>query len=1109
VSQTKSSQSRQLTNAGKWSGDGPQLSREHFDAVLFDMDGVVTKTASVHTAAWKETFDEFLREKSGHDFKPFSQEDYLKYVDGKPREEGVKSFVASRKISLPEGKPSDPEGLNSINALAKLKNKRFLELVHNKGVEAYETTVALIRTLQEQGFRVAIVTASKNGDTILKAANLGHVFAVSVDGVVASELGLQGKPHPDTFLLAARRLNVVPKRCVVVEDAEAGVEAGKNGHFGLVIGVARSNNTNQLLQHGANVVVTDLAQVSVAGAGKGIKGTALADLKISEETWVLRYQDFVAAEEGIRESLCAVGNGYFCTRAAAPESRPDGVHYPGTYLAGGYNRLQSELEGRSWEREELVNLPNWLLTTFTIDGGAPFDLTKVKILEYEQRLNTREGVVYRQVTFEDEQKRITALSQRWFVHMRHCHLSAIETTLMPMNWSGSICIESGIDGRVLNLGTRVDPKLNVRHLAPANGNVGSSTVELEMITSESQLRIAQAARHTLLINGDPAEAQVENVLETDYVAQRMTVQVSQGDTVTLEKIAALHSSRDRAISQPAMASKRAVESSPPFAALLDQHIEEWLILWNQFDLFVETADQYSKTMPALFLHLNSFHVLQTASPHIGDLDCGIPARGWTGEGYEGHIFWDAMFVFPFINLRMPHITRSLLQYRYRRLNDARRLASEFGARGARFPWQSGSDGREETPKYLWVPHKQIWIEDRSHLEIHVNASIAYNIWQYYQVTQDQSFMYAYGAEMLFEIARFFATFAKYSPEKKRYEILGVVGPDEFHTGYEYSPVPGINNNAYTNVMAAWTLTFALECWHMLPSDRRTHLANLLKLTDVEIAQWDRVSRTMYVPFTRDGIIDQFDGYEDLKEVPRLPNGRMDMQVLERILKEKNDNPNEYRVTKQADVVMLFYLLSPEELKDLFNRLGYPYPDDMIARCLAYYLPVTANKSTLSRIAHGWVFARMDRVHSWNVFVGSCRTQGIMDPEQNLRSEIFSMFVRTLGADYFDERQAAAEGIHMASMAGTVDIVQRAFTGIVTRGDVLFLDPLLPEAIINLSFNLQYRGQALSIEISRESMQVTAHHSDARPIKIGFAGSIYVLNAGDTRTFTLSRDSKAA
>jgi alpha,alpha-trehalase len=453
---------------------------------------------------------------------------------------------------------------------------------------------------------------------------------------------------------------------------------------------------------------------------------------------------------------------------------------------------------------------------------------------------------------------------------------------------------------------------------------------------------------------------------------------------------------------------------------------------------------------------------------------------------------------------MPAITASLLKYRYRRLDAARAIARSLGARGARFPWQSGSDGQEDTPSFDWNSTKKMWCPDNSGMQVHVNAAVAYDIWQYYQVTADLDFMNSYGAEMLFEIARFFASFAKYNAQSLRYEIHTVVGPDEFHTAYPGADKYGINNNAYTNVMAVWTLNCALELLQILPADHRDQLLQRLNITDEEISQWQAISRKMFVPFLENGIIAQFEGYEKLSEFPRLQDGTLDSEKLKQVLEEENGTPNEYKVGKQADVVLLFYIFSVDELKELFHRLGYKFACSDIRRNIEYYLPKTANGSTLSRIAHAWVLSRLDRFGSSKLLANTTKLVAPVQPE-NTRQEPHSwtVLLEALASDYGDIHHASTrEGIHQGAMAGTLDIVQRCYAGIVVRKDVLWLNPQLPSALNRLSFSLHYRGQALQFDITHDRMKIITLHSTALPIKIGFDGTEYVLQAGDTKVFIL-------
>jgi beta-phosphoglucomutase family hydrolase len=241
------------------------ITRNKYDAVLLDLDGVITNTASLHSACWKQMFDEYLQRRAtqrGEAFRPFDLAmDYRLYVDGKPRFDGVRDFLTSRVIQLPEGSPHDPPEVETVCGLGNRKNDLINEIIEDRGVEPYEGSVKLIHQLRHDEFKIAVVTSSQNCTTVLKAAKLDGFFDVQVDGNVIEAQHLAGKPAPDTFLLAAKLLRVKPTRAVVVEDAISGVQAGLSGKFGLVIGVARKGNADELQQHGAHLVVSDLGEL--------------------------------------------------------------------------------------------------------------------------------------------------------------------------------------------------------------------------------------------------------------------------------------------------------------------------------------------------------------------------------------------------------------------------------------------------------------------------------------------------------------------------------------------------------------------------------------------------------------------------------------------------------------------------------------------------------------------------------------------------------------------------------------------------------------------------------------------------------------------------------
>ena len=242
------------------------ITRDRYDAVLFDLDGVLTDTAQIHAASWKRMFDEFLRsraQRTGETFLQFDiATDYMSLVDGKPRYDGVRDFLRSRGIGLPEGSSGDAPGTESVCGLGNRKNDLVNAAIASGEVVTYPTSIALLRRLRAEGFKCAVVTSSQNRAAVLEAAHIGDLFDTAVDGNTIVEMGLAGKPAPDCFLQAARALGIPPARAVVVEDAISGVEAGARGRFGLVVGVARHGNAEELKQHGAHVVVADLGELN-------------------------------------------------------------------------------------------------------------------------------------------------------------------------------------------------------------------------------------------------------------------------------------------------------------------------------------------------------------------------------------------------------------------------------------------------------------------------------------------------------------------------------------------------------------------------------------------------------------------------------------------------------------------------------------------------------------------------------------------------------------------------------------------------------------------------------------------------------------------------------
>jgi alpha,alpha-trehalase len=373
------------------------------------------------------------------------------------------------------------------------------------------------------------------------------------------------------------------------------------------------------------------------------------------------------------------------------------------------------------------------------------------------------------------------------------------------------------------------------------------------------------------------------------------------------------------------------------------------------------------------------------------------------------------------------------------------------------------------------PKNNTWGPDLSRRQRHVNIAIAYNVWQYYVVTGDREFMSHYGAEMVLDIARFFSSLATLDGTRGRYEILGVMGPDEYHEKYPDSDEPGLRNNAYTNVMAVWVIERALEILELLPPARVSEISEAIGLESHEVERWRDITRKMTIPFHGEGIISQFEGYERLKEfdwdAARAKHGNITR--LDRILKAEGDSPDHYKLSKQADVLMMFYLLPPKDVGRIFRQLGYPFEPDTIRKTVEYYLPRTSHGSTLSKVVHASVIDRIDRAHSWD------------------------LFQEALQADFADVQGGTTpEGIHLGAMGGTLDIVFRHYAGIDTTGDMIAFYPRMPEELQRLRMRVRHRGRWYGLEVTQDRFVLELEPGPQGPVRVRVFSDEPQLNPGD-------------
>lgn len=807
--------------------------------------------------------------------------------------------------------------------------------------------------------------------------------------------------------------------------------------------------------------------------------------------WTVHYKGFDKTSHPLQEALCTLGNGYFATRAALEmepnqwETKEQGVkpgkswNYPGTYLAGGYNRMKSKVQDKTIENEDLVNWPDWLPLTWKIEGGDWLDMDQVEILEFETRLNMDQGILERHMTFRDKQGHETLLKSRRLVSMDNPHAAAIQWMFTPLNWSAGVTFRSAIDGHIINNNVKRYSDLNQNHVQVLQtGNFDTNGIFLVSRSLQSSILVAQAAATHFYIDEERKEIKQNPVINENYTGGDYALNCRKGQTVRVEKIASFYSSRDMAIADPLTEARNLVQRNTLFCDLEKKHQTQWEQIWQYNDIELNTSDKLDQ----LVTRLHIFHVYQTVSYNSIDLDIGIPARGWHGEAYRGHIFWDELYIQPYIDLIYPQLSRSLLMYRYRRLPEARIAAKNAGYNGAMFPWQSGSNGREETQKIHLNPRSGRWLPDVSHLQYHINAAVPFNVWHYYQSSGDMDFLLSHGAEIILSTALFWSSKATFNKQKNRYEILSAMGPDEYHTHYpDAKPEdPGLHNNAYTNIMAVWVIEHALQLLDLLDANCCENLKKSIGINDRELERWKDITQRMFVPF-EGKIIMQFEGYEKLRELDWKHYHQKHGKALrlDRILEAEDDSCNKYKASKQADVLMLFYLFSREELTGIFDKLGYDFKPEHIPENIEYYRKRTAHGSTLSQVIHAWVYARSHRDESWKRF----------------REALMSDFKDVQGG-------TTHEGIHLGAMAGTLDLIKRCYSGLEIRDDILWFNPRLPEDISSMSFYIRYRSHWMKLHMNHKKLTISFDKGWANPVTIAVRGQTHRFESKDKKEFNL-------
>lgn len=760
----------------------------------------------------------------------------------------------------------------------------------------------------------------------------------------------------------------------------------------------------------------------------------------------LSFDHFDTRDERRREALFTLANGSLSLRGALPELStlaPDGTHYPGLYLAGWYDRSPRQVADTEARLSALIRLPDPL----GLNLGSTqrwYDPRHQPPQRYHYELDVRHACLIRDLEVRLDGL-VVAVSERRFVSAADPQLIVLRWTLRNRGPSADLRLRATLEAGVENA-------LIERNAAYE----GRRLTLLQQLTSATgaAVRVAPLAGHgeacvaTLLLSDVPLAWAASGRGARLQHDSRITL--ASGQSLTLEKRILVKVEPEAGSCQAAL-DQLAADTKTSFAALELSHAAVWAERWAGLQL--ETAPRMQ-----LKLDFAAFHLLQTVD-HPGRRDQGLPPRGWQ-EGYFGQIFWDEIFALPWLASHFPQAARGLLDYRHRRLDQARERARRQGWRGALFPWRSGLDGEEETPPYQYFPLSGRWVRDHTPLQYHLGLAVAYNAWQLYLATGDLDFLANVGGELILEVARCCASQARFDDSLQRYRIRGVVGPDEYHDAYPDAAAPGLDDNAYTTLLAAWTLECAGRVLALLPTAQARALGERLGLEAGEPAAWATLSATLHLPFREDGVLDQFSGFGEL--LPAPPAWLEDHQGprLDWWLESRGDSANRYQLGKQADTLMVLHLLPPAELQRLLDRLDYRLDDAALRRTLGYNLARLSHESSLSKTVCAGALAGYDSAASWAFFNDSLDTD--------------------LGAA---ADSGAREGIHLAAMAGTLDVLQRHYLGLWPTPDGLRVQPAPPPELPATRLQLLYRGRLLQVSWAPPRLSLRLADPEATPVRL--------------------------
>jgi trehalose/maltose hydrolase-like predicted phosphorylase len=715
------------------------------------------------------------------------------------------------------------------------------------------------------------------------------------------------------------------------------------------------------------------------------------------DLWILSEDSFDPKKQHHKETIFTIGNGYLCTRGAFEEGYPD--DHRATFIHGVFDAAPIVFT-------ELANAPDWLPIAVYLNGER-FSLDTGTVESFQRTLDLRTGLLTRVVSWRSPSGMVATLTFERFASLADEHMLYVRCRVTP-EFAGTVEFRAGLNGNMHNEG--------LVHFQWQGQGKRDDVIYLHNRTRKSGIEITTAMRITDVIGSEIVREDwdVENA-----PTQMVRVEAVPGQTVGIDKHVAVFTSRDVESSEGINLAVSRVRESADWESALNANKHVWAEEWERTDVMIEGDEEAQ-----IAIRFNLFQMLIAAPRHDDRVNIG--AKTLSGFGYRGHAFWDTeIFMLPLFIYTAPHIAKNLLNYRYRNLPGARRKAQANGYEGAQFPWESADTGDEVTP--TWVPHfadrtklVRIWTGD---IEIHISADIAHAAYQYWQATGDDEWFIERGVELFIDTAKFWASRAEWNAEKNRYEYNDVIGPDEYHEH--------VDNNAYTNRMAQWNLQTALDMLEWLKErapKRANALIDQLDLNETRLEKWRDVIEKIYFHIAPSGLIEQFEGYYQRKDI--------NLATLEPRTKSAQEifgieGCNETQILKQPDVLMLQYVLRSDYLGEIV-QVNYDY-----------YMPRTD--------------------HTYGSSLGPS-IMTIMACEVGKPDDAYEHFIRAVRADLRDIRGNAGDGIHAASAGGTWQSVVFGFGGLRVTSEGWTTQPRLPKNWKRLSFKFFHRGTMQEVDI---------------------------------------------